>query len=78
MRFSDPSVSSSLSSVNEIVATPLELTAAYPLSEPPIKSAALMPLTAYGTESPIAMLVVARVNVAIEPSLTEPVAATND
>ena len=40
---SAPSVSESFKSVTEIVAIPLELTTAFPLSEPPDMSAALMP-----------------------------------
>ena len=38
-----PSVSESFNSVKEIVATPLELTTAFPLSDSPDKSAALIP-----------------------------------
>ena len=43
VKVSDPSVSESFKSVTEIVAAPLELTTAFPLSEPPDMSAALMP-----------------------------------
>jgi hypothetical protein len=66
-----PSVNESLSSVTEIVATPLELTTALPLSEPPDMSAALMPESVYGTDEPEARFVVIRVKVAEDPSLTE-------
>ena len=53
------------------MATPLELTTAFPLSEPPDTSAALMPDRVYGTDAPAATLVVVYVKVAVEPSLTE-------
>jgi hypothetical protein len=43
VRVSEPSVSESFKSVTEIVATPLELTTAFPLREPSDTSAALMP-----------------------------------
>ena len=43
VRVSAPSVSKSFNSDTEIVAMPLELTTAFPLSEPPDMSAALMP-----------------------------------
>ena len=43
VRVSDPSVSESFKSDAEIVATPLELTIALPLSAPPEMSALLMP-----------------------------------
>jgi hypothetical protein len=68
---STPSFNESLSSVTEIVATPLELTTALPLSEPPDMSAALMPESVYGTDVPEARFVVIRVKVAEDPSLTE-------
>jgi hypothetical protein len=71
-RVSAPSVSESFKSVTEIVATPLELTTAFPLSDPPDTSAALMPDSVYGTEVPDATFVVVRVKVAVVPSLTEP------
>ena len=68
---SAPSVSKSFSSVTEIVATPLELTTALPLSERPDTSAALIPDRVYGTDVPEATLEVERVKVAVEPSLTD-------
>ena len=68
---SAPSVRASLSSVTEIVATPLELTTALPLSEPPDTSAALTPEREYETDVPDVTLEVVRVKVAVEPSLTE-------
>ena len=43
VRVSAPSVSKSFNRDTEIVAMPLELTTAFPLSEPPDMSAALMP-----------------------------------
>ena len=70
VNISAPSVRESLSSVTEIVATPLELTTALPLSEPPDTSAALIPERVYGTDVPEVTLVVVRVKVAVEPSLT--------
>ena len=71
VKVSDPSVSESFKSVTEIVAMPLELTTAFPLSEPPDTSAALMPDNVYGTDVPDATFVVVKVNEAIEPSLIE-------
>ena len=71
VRVSDPSVSESFKSTTEIVAIPLELTTALPLSEPPDTSAALIPDRVYGTDVPDATFVVVSVNVAVEPSLIE-------
>jgi hypothetical protein len=68
VRVSEPSVSESFKSVTEIVAIPLELMTAFPLSEPPDTSAALMPDRVYGTDVPDATFVVVSVNVAVEPS----------
>ena len=62
---SEPSVSKSFSSDTEIVATPLELTTAFPLSEPPDTSAALMPERVYATDVPEATFVVVNVKVAL-------------
>ena len=45
VKVSDPSVSESFKSVTEIVAMPLELTTAFPLSAPPETSALLMPVS---------------------------------
>ena len=72
VRVSDPSVSKSFNSDSEIVALPLELTTAFPLSEPPDKSAALIPDKVYGTDVPDATFAVVSVKVAVVPSLTEP------
>ena len=66
-----PSVSKSFSSDTEIVATPLALTVALPLSKPPDTSAELMPERVYGTEVPDAKSVVVRTKIAVAPSLTE-------
>ena len=66
-----PSVSESLRSVTEIVATPLELTTALPLSDPPDTSAALMPVNEYETVVPVPMFVVTKAKTAVLPSLTE-------
>ena len=44
VRVSAPSVNKSFNNATEIVATPLELTTAFPLSEPPDTSAAVIPL----------------------------------
>ena len=71
VKVSAPSVSKSFNNVTEIVATPFELTTAFPLSEPLDTSAALMPESVYGTDVPEARFVVIRVKVAEEPSLTE-------
>ena len=71
VRVSEPSVSESLSNTTEMVAMPLEFTTAFPLSEPPDTSAALIPERVYGTDVPDATFVVVSVNVAVEPSLTE-------
>ncbi len=76
--FSEPSVNKSFNSVTEIVAMPLELTTAFPLSDPPETSEALIPDKVYGTEVPDASLVVVSVKVATEPSLTELVNAVNE
>ena len=63
-------MSESFKSDTEIVATPLELTTAFQLSEPPDTSAALMPDNVYGTDVPDSTFVVVSVNVDVEPSLT--------
>ena len=68
---SAPSVSESFKSVTEIVAMPLELTTAFPLSEPTDTSAELMPESVYGTDVPETTFVVIKVKVTEEPSLTE-------
>ena len=68
---SAPSVSKSFSSITEIVATPLALTVALPLSEPPDMSTALIPERVYGTDVPDARPVVVRKKIAAAPSLTE-------
>ena len=78
VKVSVPSVSESFSSVIEIVATPLELITALPLSNPPDTSAALIPERVYGTAIPAATFVVVRVNVAVEPSLTEEFVGVNE
>ncbi len=78
VRVSAPSVRASFKSVTVMVAVPLELTTALPLSEPPITSDALMPESVYGMEVPEATFVVDRVNVAVEPSLTEDCELANE
>ena len=77
IKVSAPSVWESLNSITEIVATPLELTIAFTVSDPPDKSAALMPDSVYGTDVPAATFVVVNVKVAVEPSLTEELAAAS-
>ena len=66
-----PSVTLSAAMPTLIVAVPLELTTAVPVRRPPVMSAAETPDKVYGTDVPEATLVVVRVKVAVEPSLTE-------
>ena len=68
---STPSVRRSDASGTLMVAVPLALTVAVPVGSPPVMSAALIPDKVYGTDVPEATLVVVRVKVAVEPSLTE-------
>ena len=71
VRVSIPSVRESFTSVYEIVAVPLELMTATPLSNPPTTSAAVMPESVNGTDVPEAMLVPLNVKRTVEPSLTD-------
>ena len=73
VKVSVPSVSESLSSVTEIVATPLELTNALALSDPPDTSPALIPERVYGTAVPEGTFLVTSVKIIVSPSLTEEV-----
>ena len=68
---SEPSVSTSLTKVIEIVAKPLELITALPLRAPSKRSAELMPLKLYGIIVLEGILVVVSVNVAVNPSFTD-------
>ena len=54
-----------------IAAFPLELIITVPNNAPPVTSAALTPESVYSTDVPAATFVVDKVNVAVEPSLTE-------
>ena len=71
VRVSVPSVRESLTSVYEIVAVPLELITATPVSNPPTTSAAVTPDSVNGTEVPEATLVPLNVKRTVEPSLTD-------
>ena len=71
VRVSEPSVSTSLVKVTEIVAMPLELITALPLGPPTMVSAESMPLKLYGITVPEGILVVVSVNVAVDPSFTD-------
>ena len=61
-----------------MVATPLVLTTAFPVSKPPDTSAALMPDRVYGTAVPEAILVVVNVKLTVSPSLIEVAEETKD
>lgn len=64
-----PSVVRSAAMLNVAVAK-LELTVKLPVNEAPLMSAVLMPVMVYGTNVPLATLVVVKVNVTDPPSFT--------
>ncbi len=78
VRVSVPSVRLSAAMGTEIVALPLASTTALPDNAPPVMSAAASPVREYGTEVPAATLAVVSVKEAIEPSLTELLAAASE